>query len=426
MGTTMVSTMRSARGAERGAWVAQPSSRKGETMTCSQTRPEAGRSEVVLRDVTCSLWMDMAGEVRGARGLYTAEVIQDWWHGLSSSVSGNFRRGNDMEESLTVSAIKEPAGASHPPAPSASLPTHEFSMLIIAPRGSGKTTLILNVISNFYKAYFHNIVVFSPTMAGDSKWEVVKKMKGILAKNPHNKELEEKGSVGRKKGPGGGRNGSDDEAEERQRKMKLRDAYRTSWHSLFAQVGQGRETVGGERVQEEREREKEDKEEFTGRIPSENFYTSYDEDTLQGIMSQAMAKIDRFRAKGKTKHQSDRTLLVFDDLVGSNLFSGKRENPFKRLNTTQRHYSISTMMVSQGYKEIVKTVRTNASCLVLFEIPNEAEVEVIYEENSAGYSRDRWMELYRQCTAEPFGFMVINYMKPKGERIWKGFEYSIG
>jgi G3E family GTPase len=303
-------------------------------------------------------------------------------------------------------------------------------MLIVAPRGSGKTTLILNIISNFYKAYFHTLVVFSPTMAGDGKWGVVKKMAGILSKNPHNKELEESGGKKRPKAPHpfGKRKGrEEEETEEWRAKMRIQDAFRSSWHSLFATTGAPRETVGMTDVwaPEKKKKEEEEEEMFTGRIPSENFYTDYDEDTLQGIMTQAMAKIDAFRAKGFSKHHSDRTLLVFDDLVGSTLFSAKKENPFKRLNTTQRHYSISTMMVSQAYKEIPKTVRTNASCLVLFEIQNDAELAVIYEENPCGYSRDQWMEFYRTCTAVPFGFMVLNYQKPKGQRVWKGFEQCL-
>ena len=50
------------------------------------------------------------------------------------------------------------------------LPRHEFTMGLIAPKGSGKTTLIANLI-NFYKGYFHTILVFSPTVACDDKWD---------------------------------------------------------------------------------------------------------------------------------------------------------------------------------------------------------------------------------------------------------------
>lgn len=62
-----------------------------------------------------------------------------------------------------VKAIKTPAAYIHPDAPYEMLPKHEFSMALIAPKGSGKTTTIVNLL-DFYKGYFHTILVFSPTV----------------------------------------------------------------------------------------------------------------------------------------------------------------------------------------------------------------------------------------------------------------------
>jgi Ni2+-binding GTPase involved in maturation of urease and hydrogenase len=71
---------------------------------------------------------------------------------------------------LNVEAIPTPKGFLHPPAPHDALPKHEFSMGLIAPKGSGKTTVLCNLLK-FYKNYFHSILVFSPTVASDDKWE---------------------------------------------------------------------------------------------------------------------------------------------------------------------------------------------------------------------------------------------------------------
>ena len=71
---------------------------------------------------------------------------------------------------LNVEAIPTPKGFQHPPAPHDALPNHEFSMGLIAPKGSGKTTVLCNLLK-FYKGYFHSILVFSPTVASDDKWE---------------------------------------------------------------------------------------------------------------------------------------------------------------------------------------------------------------------------------------------------------------
>ena len=75
-----------------------------------------------------------------------------------------------MKRKLDVQAIPIPSGFIHPPPPSEILPRHEFSMGLIAPKGSGKTTVICNLLK-FYKGYFNTILVFSPTVASDEKWD---------------------------------------------------------------------------------------------------------------------------------------------------------------------------------------------------------------------------------------------------------------
>lgn len=84
------------------------------------------------------------------------------------------------------------------------------------------------------------------------------------------------------------------------------------------------------------------------RIPEENFYNDYDEDTLKGIMDEQMAVVRLLKEYGKSKHLANRILIIFDDLVGSKLFGNQRQNPFKMLNTNHRHYSASIFMVSQA------------------------------------------------------------------------------
>ena len=51
-----------------------------------------------------------------------------------------------------------------------------------APKGSGKTTTIINLLE-MYKGYFHQIYVFSPTVCSDEKWDYIKNQKGIIAQN---------------------------------------------------------------------------------------------------------------------------------------------------------------------------------------------------------------------------------------------------
>lgn len=290
----------------------------------------------------------------------------------------------DMDPSkLVVKPIPIPAGAIHPPAPGAYgiLPNHEFTMGIVAPKGSGKTTVIANLLK-FYKGYFHTILVFSPTINSDEKWDWVKKQSLLIQNKPLLKFV---------------------------KRLKEKDLG-------FVVV----EPPPASKELEEMVEEYDD--DFDGRIPEENFFTEYDEDTLVSIMDEQKAIITALKAHKKTKHLANRILIVFDDLVGSHLFSGKKDNPFKRLNTNHRHYSISMLMVTQAYKEIPKTVRTQFSCLIFFEIANEKELEVIFEENPMNLKWDDWHQVYEYCTDGDHDFEFINYQKPKRLRIMKNFQ----
>lgn len=157
------------------------------------------------------------------------------------------------------------------------------------------------------------------------------------------------------------------------------------------------------------------------KIPEDCFYDDYDEDTLAGIMEEQMTIVKMLKKYGQSKHMANRLLIIFDDLVGSSLFNNRKDNPFKRLNTNHRHYSASMLMVTQAYKELPKTVRTNFSSLVLFEIPNEKEVDVIQEENPLYMKKDAWMEAYEHAVEGDHDFMFINYQKPKRLRLMKNF-----
>lgn len=281
---------------------------------------------------------------------------------------------------LTVDPVPVPRGYIHPPPADERLPNHEFTMGIIAPKGSGKTTLIVNLLK-FYKGYFHNILVFSPTVASDEKWDLVKELPLLADNTPLKKwikSLEEEAQV-------------DGIVERRPR-----------GHPLQGLVNPAPI--------------------IDKRIPEDNFYSDYNEDTLREIMTEQMTVVKLLKEHGKSKHLANRILIIFDDLVGSKLFGNQRQNPFKMLNTNHRHYSASIFMVSQAYKEIPKTIRTNFSCLIIFEIPNDKEIEVIFEENSLYLKRPQWMEAYQYAVEGDHDFMFINYQKPKRLRLMKNFD----
>lgn len=165
--------------------------------------------------------------------------------------------------------------------------------------------------------------------------------------------------------------------------------------------------------------------EHDGNIPEECFFAIYSESDLAQLMKEQKKMIKMLKDRGKTKHLANRILIIFDDLVGSTLFSNARDNFFKMLNANHRHHSVSMIMVTQAYKEIPKTVRTQFSCLLFFEIANDRELRVIYEEYTLSLKLADWMEIYKYCTDNDYDFMFINYQKPKRLRIMKNFSEYI-
>jgi len=59
--------------------------------------------------------------------------------------------------------------------------------------------------------------------------------------------------------------------------------------------------------------------------------------------------------------------------------------------------------------------------LIIFEIPNEKEIEVIQEENPMYLKKNEWMELYEHAVEGDHDFLFINYQKPKRLRMMKNF-----
>lgn len=280
---------------------------------------------------------------------------------------------------LVVKPIPVPSQYHHPVPPSEQLPIHEFTLGLIAPKGAGKTTVICNLL-HFYKNYFHTILVFSPTINSDEKWDWIKNQKLLIENHALKKWIKKM-------------------SEQRDEDKIVQQA--PLGHELEGLVNQ--------------------RESFTGIIPEEHFFDTYDDEKFMEIMEEQMSMIKLLKKHNEPKYLANRILIIFDDLVGSSLFSGTRGSYFKGINTRHRHYSSSFIMVSQGYKEIPKTIRTNWTCLIVFEIGNEREVQVIYEEYAMGLKSDDWLELYKHATEEDHSFLFINFQKPKRMRMMKNF-----
>ncbi len=412
------------------------------------------------------------------------------------------------------------------------LPKHEFLMLIVAPAGSGKTTVLLNILLRIYKAYWNEIFIFTPTIHNDSKWEHIYETKGLLlplpnktSKQYHTKRLNKLRKWRKEHNEQNTNNDtrqSDEEDAEREFEYKIPNKYQitlaprskgttsflkakkqrlskdhkehlkktqTQKHTIYRineEVAKGalidhferRQLIANKLltplppdrakilkdykhsilkmslIQEPHTQpftKKElhglldDKNESTGDSSTEEetqtLYTTKAKDTISEdhtfeeasdeIIEFLIKRQDRTVEHFKRIHKPltthvPRTLWVFDDMVGSGLFNQKRNNAFKRLTVRRRHLFSSIIGVTQAYKEIPKTTRTNANALIIFRIDSDEELMAIYQEYPMGLKWRQWERMMKELTAEPYSFVLFNLQtsNPK-QRIVQNFTTPI-
>lgn len=280
---------------------------------------------------------------------------------------------------LSIREIPVDPKSLHPPPPRGDdyMPVHEFTMGVIAPKGSGKTNTIIDML-RIYAGYFHNIYVFSPSVKTDEKWRYAKTMKVRIENKPLKAWV-----------------------------VKMNEMHENE--DPVQPLPGGKEFDGlADTV-------------FTEEIPEECFFDVNDFGEFTKILEKKKKIIEALYDKDQFKTLADRDLFIIDDAVGSPFFTGKRLDFFKNVNTRHRHYSASFIMATQGYKEIPKTVRTNWTCLMVYAIGNQREVFVIFEEFPVGRDWDEWFSMYRTAVKEQYDFLFLDMYGAKDKRVRKNF-----
>lgn len=265
---------------------------------------------------------------------------------------------------------------------------HEFSTLIVAPKGSGKTNLICNLIMKHYKGYFHRIIVCSPTVDNDSKWSVVKKTKHLLSENKKKSTL------------------LSDQPLPKKNLQKV-------VHSPGISTPQDAEDS-----------------KFDGKLDESDIIMTLAE--LLVKLADVSEEMEDIRGKLKaqdadeedSKMYADRVLVIMDDQAGQ-FQGGVTRNPEVNFVLRHRHYGTSVIIVTQAYKAIPKSIRTNCNSLICFEIPNKKELEAVYEEWPEGMNVDEWLHAYKIATDASYSFLYLNNHFVKGKRAFIRFEKRI-
>jgi len=207
--------------------------------------------------------------------------------------------------------------------------SHPHSLLIIAPKGGGKSTLIINCLikKSFYKGYFDKIYIWSPTMKLDDKFNNAIK------------------------------------------------------------------------------------------LPEDQIFEEFDQDDLLDILEEQQNDI---LENGKRK--SKKILLIFDDMAQSNAFNQSKKNVMTKLFFNLRHYNASLWVASQRYMGAMPlNFRTNLSGLIIYNIPNQKELDTIMVENAGSVNKRQFKTIYDYCMDAPYNFMYLNFQGHHDNMFHKNF-----
>lgn len=242
----------------------------------------------------------------------------------------------------------------------------------------------------FYKGYFHRIIVFSPSFRTDDKWYYARNMKHILVENKKKREILEGVPAKRSR--------------------------------------IGKICFTAEKPLEEQLLELE--EPFTGELDTEDMHDEFTlakfQEVWKGIYDEIMEIESKIKDKHNARYYADRILIVVDDNVGTEMNKvGTSNNPFVQFATRHRHLSCSFIVIGQFFKSIPPGVRTQSNVFIGFELSDEDEQYKIYTTLKAGMNWKDWKALYDYATLEPFDFFYFNNYLPRGQRAYRNFEFML-
>ncbi len=144
------------------------------------------------------------------------------------------------------------------------------------------------------------------------------------------------------------------------------------------------------------------------------FYEGYDEASVEKEYQEQKKIV----GDGK-QNDKNAKLYIFDDCIGDMFARGGKPKICQHLFMRGRHSNISIIITSQEYMLIPKTIRVNASQVILYEIHNRKEQRTISEEHGNGLKQADFNGLCKQVWSTPFACLMIDYTRPVETRFRK-------
>ena len=134
------------------------------------------------------------------------------------------------------------------------------------------------------------------------------------------------------------------------------------------------------------------------------YFDHYDQDSLESIITTQNKII--LEQKSKNKKKLFQILIVIDDFADSPSFS-RHSKLLHSLYTRGRHACISTVTATQKFNSISPIIRVNSTELYVYRLRSSQDLDTLINEVSALIDRKTLLNIYKQCTSEPYSFLYI-------------------
>lgn len=147
-------------------------------------------------------------------------------------------------------------------------------------------------------------------------------------------------------------------------------------------------------------------------VDKDNVFKGLDEEKLLEIWNNQKAKIEKLRKMKIETKNMPHILLIFDDIIGDPKI--KKSGIMNTLAIAARHCMIACIVITQTYKGIPPTLRTNVDLAIAFFLNSYDD----RDEFSRGYLSTRnnkiGMEIFSQITKEEYKAIIIaNFINSK-------------
>ena len=120
-------------------------------------------------------------------------------------------------------------------------------------------------------------------------------------------------------------------------------------------------------------------------------------------MDEVYENIDNYNLNSKRK-----ILIAFDDMIAEIMTDKRIQSIIKELFIRCRKLNISLVFITQSYFSVPKYVRLNSTHYLI----NKNELQNITINHSAYIDYKDFMNIYRECTKEPYSFLIIDTTLP--------------